>query len=54
MESSSPRSHWLDVPGARLYYEVQGAGPVLMLIGHPMGSSGSRRSRRCSRMTTPS
>ena len=40
MESSSPRSHWLDVPGARLYYEVQGAGPVLMLIGHPMDSSG--------------
>jgi pimeloyl-ACP methyl ester carboxylesterase len=37
---SSPRSHWLDVPGARLYYEVQGAGPVLMLIGHPMDSSG--------------
>jgi hypothetical protein len=32
---SSPRSHWLDVPGARLYYEVQGAGPVLMLIGRP-------------------
>jgi pimeloyl-ACP methyl ester carboxylesterase len=33
-------SHWLDVPGARLYYEVQGSGPVLMLIGHPMDSSG--------------
>ena len=33
-------SHWLDVRGARLYYEVQGSGPVLMLIGHPMDSSG--------------
>jgi clorobiocin biosynthesis protein CloN7 len=33
-------SHSLDVPGARLYYEVQGSGPVLMLIGHPMDSSG--------------
>ncbi len=33
-------NHWLDVPGARLYYEVQGSGPVLMLIGHPMDSSG--------------
>jgi clorobiocin biosynthesis protein CloN7 len=30
----------LDVPGARLYFEVQGSGPVLMLIGHPMDSSG--------------
>jgi pimeloyl-ACP methyl ester carboxylesterase len=37
---SPPRSHLLDVPGARLYYEVQGAGPVLMLVGHPMDSSG--------------
>jgi pimeloyl-ACP methyl ester carboxylesterase len=37
---SSPTSHSLIVPGARLYYEVQGSGPVLMLIGHPMDSSG--------------
>lgn len=37
---SSSRSQLLDVPGARLYYEVQGSGPVLMLIGHPMDSSG--------------
>jgi clorobiocin/coumermycin A biosynthesis protein CloN7/CouN7 len=37
---SQPTSHSLDVPGARLHYEVQGAGPVLMLIGHPMGASG--------------
>src|SRR5262249_53235053 len=40
LEMSSPTSHSLDVPGARLYYEVQGSGPVLMLIGHPMGASG--------------
>jgi clorobiocin biosynthesis protein CloN7 len=39
-EDCMPTSHWLDVPGARLYYEVQGSGPVLMLIGHPMDSSG--------------
>lgn len=37
---SSPTSHSLDVPGARLHYEVQGSGRVLMLIGHPMDSSG--------------
>jgi pimeloyl-ACP methyl ester carboxylesterase len=37
---SMPASHSLDVPGARLYYEVQGSGPVLMLVGHPMGTSG--------------
>jgi pimeloyl-ACP methyl ester carboxylesterase len=37
---SSLTSHSVDVPGARLYYEVQGSGPVLMLIGHPMDSSG--------------
>lgn len=37
---SPPTSHWLDVPGARLYYEVQGSGPTLMLVGHPRGASG--------------
>jgi len=35
-----PTSHCLDVPGARLYYEVQGDGPLLMLAGHPMGAKG--------------
>src|SRR5580704_15330132 len=37
---SVPTSHSLDVPGARLYVEVQGSGPTLMLVGHPMGASG--------------
>ena len=37
---SSSASHSLNVPGARLYYEVHGSGPVLMLVGHPMGASG--------------
>jgi len=36
----NPTIHSLDVPGARLYYEVSGSGPVLMLIGHPMGTAG--------------
>jgi pimeloyl-ACP methyl ester carboxylesterase len=40
LELSSPMSHSLDVPGARLHYEVRGSGPLLMLIGHPMDSSG--------------
>jgi pimeloyl-ACP methyl ester carboxylesterase len=39
-EMSLPTSHMLDVPGARLYYEVQGSGPPFMLIGHPMDASG--------------
>jgi clorobiocin/coumermycin A biosynthesis protein CloN7/CouN7 len=37
---SQSLGHTLDVPGARLYYEVRGTGPVLMLVGHPMGASG--------------
>ncbi len=34
------RTHTLDVPGARLYYETQGEGPLLLLIGSPMDSTG--------------
>ena len=32
-------AHTLDVPGARLYYEVRGAGPLLVLIGSPMDAN---------------
>ncbi len=35
-----PTAHVLDVPGARLSYEVQGSGPALALIGQPMGAFG--------------
>jgi len=31
---------FLDVPGARLYYETRGSGPLLLLIGSPMDSTG--------------
>lgn len=31
---------YLDVPGARLYYETRGSGPLLFLIGSPMDSAG--------------
>ena len=30
----------LDVPGARLFYERRGAGPLLLMLGSPMDSSG--------------
>ena len=32
--------HTLDVPGARLHYEARGAGPLLLMIGSPMGARG--------------
>jgi pimeloyl-ACP methyl ester carboxylesterase len=30
----------LDVPGARLYYEVRGSGSLLLMLGSPMDSTG--------------
>lgn len=39
MQTSTSTSHTLDVPGARLYYEVRGAGPLLALIAAPMGAA---------------
>jgi pimeloyl-ACP methyl ester carboxylesterase len=32
-------SHTLDVRGAHLYYEVRGSGPVVLLVGSPMGAA---------------
>jgi pimeloyl-ACP methyl ester carboxylesterase len=32
-------SRSIDVPGARLHYEVRGAGPVLLVIGSPMAAA---------------
>src|SRR4029450_734649 len=40
MPDSDPTTHILDVPGARLYYERRGNGPLLLLIGSPMDSTG--------------
>jgi pimeloyl-ACP methyl ester carboxylesterase len=34
--SNKPTGHMLEVPGACLYYETVGSGPVLALIGLPM------------------
>ena len=33
-------THTLDVPDARLYYERRGTGPLLLMIGSPMDSTG--------------
>lgn len=40
MPSSDLVTHTLDVPGARLYYERRGTGPLLLMIGSPMDSTG--------------
>jgi clorobiocin biosynthesis protein CloN7 len=43
MTGSDPTTHTLDVPGARLYYERRGSGPLLLMIGSPMDSTGFAR-----------
>src|ERR1022692_3318245 len=40
MPGSDPVAQTLDVPGARLYYQRQGVGPLLLMIGSPMDSAG--------------
>jgi pimeloyl-ACP methyl ester carboxylesterase len=40
MPGSSLTAHILDVPGARLYYERRGSGPLLLMVGSPMDSTG--------------
>jgi pimeloyl-ACP methyl ester carboxylesterase len=40
MPGSDAVAQTLDVPGARLHYERQGAGPLLLMIGSPMDSTG--------------
>jgi clorobiocin/coumermycin A biosynthesis protein CloN7/CouN7 len=40
MPDSEPTTHTLEAPGARLYYERRGSGPLLLMIGSPMDSSG--------------
>lgn len=37
--STQPSPQFLDVPGGRLYYEVRGSGPLLLVIGQPMTSA---------------
>lgn len=40
MTTTEPTTGYLDVPGARICYEVRGAGPPLLFLGAPMGSRG--------------
>ncbi len=35
-------NHSIAVPGATIAYEVHGSGPVLAVVGHPMGADGFR------------
>jgi clorobiocin biosynthesis protein CloN7 len=40
MPDADPTIHILGVPGARLYYERRGSGPLLVMLGSPMDSTG--------------
>jgi clorobiocin/coumermycin A biosynthesis protein CloN7/CouN7 len=40
MQSLEPVMRSLEVPGARLHYEIRGAGPLLVVVGLPMGCKG--------------
>ena len=47
-------SRSLDVPGARLHYEVRGDGPLLLVIGSPMPAADFARWPTRWPATTPS
>lgn len=36
--TTAPTTHHLETNGGRLYYEVRGAGPLLLVVGQPMTS----------------
>ncbi|WP_107656619.1 alpha/beta fold hydrolase [Nocardia suismassiliense] len=38
-QTSSVATNTLDVPGARLHYEVRGSGPLIALVGAPMDAA---------------
>ncbi len=40
MPDPDPLGQTLSVPGAGLYYERRGSGPLLLMIGSPMDSTG--------------
>jgi pimeloyl-ACP methyl ester carboxylesterase len=36
--SAQPSQHYLGVPDGKVYYEVRGSGPLLLVVGQPMTS----------------
>ncbi|MEV6315544.1 alpha/beta hydrolase [Streptomyces sp. NPDC051776] len=38
--TADPTEHTLNLSGTRLHYETSGSGPLLLLVGAPMGSRG--------------
>ncbi|MFI6044950.1 alpha/beta fold hydrolase [Nocardia sp. NPDC051321] len=38
-QTSSVSTHTLDVPGAHLYYELRGSGPLIAMVGAPMAAA---------------
>ena len=36
--TDQPSQHYLDVPDGKVYYEVRGSGPLLLVVGQPMTS----------------
>ncbi|MEU5432239.1 alpha/beta hydrolase [Streptomyces sp. NPDC020719] len=39
MSTTGRTTHRIDVPGARLHYEVRGSGPLLLVMGAPMDAA---------------
>jgi pimeloyl-ACP methyl ester carboxylesterase len=39
MTTTTATVHTVDVPGARLHYEVRGSGPLLLVLGAPMAAA---------------
>lgn len=37
--STQPTQHYLDVADGKVYYEVRGSGPLLLVVGQPMTSA---------------
>ena len=44
--SFAPTARTLEFPGARLYHEVCGKGPLLLLVGAPMDAGGRQTMER--------